>query len=131
MRVEAGGGFVEKHDRGSADQRSRKVDRLLLPAGQPTVRGGRIVADGEPVDQRLDVQRMCVKSLQVTQQLAGTGVTIVLTTHAMDEAEALADSIYILDRGRVTVSGTVAELTSSGQNLESVYLAHTQAPVST
>src|SRR5215217_2388002 len=59
------------------------------------------------------------------------GLTIVLTTHAMDEAEALADVIYILDRGRVAISGTVAELTSSGQNLEGVYLAHTQAPVST
>jgi ABC-2 type transport system ATP-binding protein len=68
---------------------------------------------------------------QLLRDLRAAGVTIVLTTHAMDEAEALADSIYILDRGRVTVSGTVAELTSSGQNLESVYLAHTQAPVST
>ena len=68
---------------------------------------------------------------QLLRDVRAAGVTIVLTTHAMDEAEALADSIYILDRGRVTVSGTVAELTSSGQNLESVYLAHTQAPVST
>ena len=38
-------------------------------------------------------------------------MTIVLTTHAMDEAEALADQVFIVDRGRVTVSGTVAELT--------------------
>ena len=49
----------------------------------------------------------------------------------MDEAEALADSIYILDRGRVAVSGTISELTSGGQNLESVYLANTHAQVST
>jgi ABC-2 type transport system ATP-binding protein len=68
---------------------------------------------------------------QLLRDVRAAGVTIVLTTHAMDEAEALADSIYILDRGRVAVSGTVAELTSSGQNLEGVYLAHTQAPVST
>jgi ABC-2 type transport system ATP-binding protein len=67
---------------------------------------------------------------QLLRDVRAAGVTIVLTTHAMDEAEALADSIYILDRGRVAVSGTVAELTSSGQNLEGVYLAHTQAPVS-
>jgi ABC-2 type transport system ATP-binding protein len=68
---------------------------------------------------------------QLLRELRAAGVTIVLTTHAMDEAEALADSIYILDRGRVAVSGTVSELTSSGQNLESVYLANTHAQVST
>ena len=75
------------------------------------------------------------RARRATWQLLGdvraAGVTIVLTTHAMDEAEALAEVIYILDRGRVAISGTVAELTSSGQNLEGVYLAHTQAPVST
>jgi len=68
---------------------------------------------------------------RLLRDLRAAGVTIVLTTHAMDEAEALADSVYILDRGRVAVSGTVAELTSAGQTLEDVYLAHTQAPVST
>ena len=68
---------------------------------------------------------------QLLRDVRAAGVTIVLTTHAMDEAEALADLIYILDHGRVAISGTVAELTSSGQNLEGVYLAHTQAPVST
>jgi ABC-2 type transport system ATP-binding protein len=68
---------------------------------------------------------------QLLRDVRVAGVTIVLTTHAMDEAEALADLIYILDRGRVAIFGTVAELTSSGENLEVVYLAHTQAPVST
>jgi ABC-2 type transport system ATP-binding protein len=68
---------------------------------------------------------------QLLRELRAAGVTIVLTTHAMDEAEALADAIYILDRGRVAVSGTVSELTSSGQDLESIYLAHTHAQVST
>jgi ABC-2 type transport system ATP-binding protein len=68
---------------------------------------------------------------QLLRELRAAGVTIVLTTHTMDEAEALADSVYILDRGRVAVSGTVAELTSSGENLEHVYLAHTHAEVST
>ena len=52
----------------------------------------------------------------------------MLTTHAMDEAEALADQVFIVDRGRVTVSGTVAELTGSGETLESVFLSHTRVP---
>ncbi|WKD57630.1 Daunorubicin/doxorubicin resistance ATP-binding protein DrrA [Corynebacterium capitovis DSM 44611] len=39
------------------------------------------------------------------------GVTVVLTTHLMDEAEALADKVVIVDRGRVVAQGSPAELT--------------------
>ena len=59
-------------------------------------------------------------------ELRAAGVAIVLTTHAMDEAQTLADQVYIVDAGRVTVAGTVAELTSDEQSLEDVFLAHTQ-----
>lgn len=52
------------------------------------------------------------------------GVGIVLTTHDMQEAEALADHVYIVDRGRVTAEGTVASLTVNG-SLEDAFLAHT------
>jgi len=65
---------------------------------------------------------------QLLTELRAAGVTIVLTTHAMDEAETLADRVFIVDRGRVTVSGTVPELTRAGDSLESVFLSHTQAP---
>ncbi len=44
------------------------------------------------------------------------GVTVVLTTHLMDEAEALADQVVIIDRGQVVASGTPAELTRSGSH---------------
>lgn len=57
--------------------------------------------------------------------LRTAGVSIVLTTHAMDEAQALADQVYIVDAGRVSVSGTVAELTRGERSLEDVFLAHT------
>jgi ABC-2 type transport system ATP-binding protein len=46
----------------------------------------------------------------------------------MEEAEALADQVYIVDRGRVAVAGTVDELTRAGETLETVFLNHTQAP---
>jgi ABC-2 type transport system ATP-binding protein len=42
------------------------------------------------------------------------GVTVVLTTHLMDEAERLSDRVVIIDRGRVITSGTPAELTAGG-----------------
>jgi ABC-2 type transport system ATP-binding protein len=50
----------------------------------------------------------------LVRELRTDGVTVVLTTHAMDEAEALADDVVIVDRGRVVAAGTPAELTAGG-----------------
>ena len=44
-------------------------------------------------------------------ELHSSGVTLVLTTHLLDEAEQLADRVGILDRGRLVALGTPAELT--------------------
>ncbi|HZJ04493.1 MAG TPA: ABC transporter ATP-binding protein [Nocardioidaceae bacterium] len=48
------------------------------------------------------------------EELRGDGVTIVLTTHYMDEAERLADHIHVIDHGRLIVSGTPSDLTRAG-----------------
>jgi ABC-2 type transport system ATP-binding protein len=47
----------------------------------------------------------------LVEQLRRDGVTVVLTTHLMDEAERLADLVVVVDHGRVAAAGTVAELT--------------------
>ena len=44
-------------------------------------------------------------------ELRRDGVTIVLTTHYMDEAERLADQVHVIDRGRLIASGSPYELT--------------------
>lgn len=49
---------------------------------------------------------------ELVAALRADGVTVILTTHLMDEAEALADRIVIMDRGRIVASGTPAELTA-------------------
>ncbi len=52
------------------------------------------------------------------------GVTCVLTTHDMDEAERLCDRISIIDRGRIVALGTVEELKAAQdgvQTLEDVF----------
>jgi ABC-2 type transport system ATP-binding protein len=51
---------------------------------------------------------------ELLEQLRTDGVTVVLTTHHMDEAERLADHIHIIDRGRMIASGTPLELTRGG-----------------
>jgi ABC-2 type transport system ATP-binding protein len=47
-------------------------------------------------------------------ELRADGVTIVLTTHYMDEAEQLADQVHVIDRGRLIASGSPFELTRGG-----------------
>jgi ABC-2 type transport system ATP-binding protein len=42
------------------------------------------------------------------------GVSVVLTTHYMDEAEKLADSVVVVDHGRVIAVGSPRELTARG-----------------
>ncbi|MCI4332622.1 MAG: ABC transporter ATP-binding protein [Thermoplasmata archaeon] len=42
--------------------------------------------------------------------LTRRGSTILLTTHYLDEAEALSQRLYIIERGRVLVDGTAATL---------------------
>jgi ABC-2 type transport system ATP-binding protein len=44
---------------------------------------------------------------------AGESLTILLTTHYMEEADQLADRLAIVSRGRVVVEGTPEELKSS------------------
>jgi ABC-2 type transport system ATP-binding protein len=44
------------------------------------------------------------------RRLTRKGSTILLTTHYLDEAEALAERLYIVDRGRVLVEGTSDDL---------------------
>jgi ABC-2 type transport system ATP-binding protein len=46
----------------------------------------------------------------VLRELREGGTTILLTTHLLDEAEALADRVAIIDRGRLVALGTPAEL---------------------
>ncbi|GAA4382712.1 ABC transporter ATP-binding protein [Tsukamurella soli] len=46
------------------------------------------------------------------------GVSVLLTTHLLDEAEELADQVVIIDHGRTVAAGTPAELTRAGADNE-------------
>jgi ABC-2 type transport system ATP-binding protein len=48
---------------------------------------------------------------QVIADLRGEGVTVLLTTHDLDEAERVADRVVIVVAGRLVAAGTVDELT--------------------
>src|SRR6478752_7257639 len=54
-----------------------------------------------------------VRAVEMLEEGRADGVTVVLTTHHVDESEHLADRIHIIDRGAMIVSGTPSELTRS------------------
>ena len=49
---------------------------------------------------------------ELVEALRTDGVTVVLTTHLLDEAERLADHVVIMRSGVVAATGTPAELTA-------------------
>ncbi|MGE4426854.1 MAG: ABC transporter ATP-binding protein [Solirubrobacteraceae bacterium] len=55
---------------------------------------------------------------RIIESLRRDGVTVLLTTHHMDEAERLADHVAIVDHGRVIASGTPDQLIRSGADRE-------------
>ncbi|WP_069811913.1 ABC transporter ATP-binding protein [Streptomyces sp. TP-A0874] len=51
---------------------------------------------------------------ELLRELRADGVSTVLTTHFMDEAEQLADDVAIIDAGRVVAQGSPEELCRGG-----------------
>lgn len=51
---------------------------------------------------------------ELIDALRRDGVTVVLTTHQLTEAEELADRLVIIDHGKTVAAGTPAELMRSG-----------------
>jgi ABC-type multidrug transport system ATPase subunit len=66
----------------------------------------------------------------VIRELVGEGTTVLLTTQYLDEADALADRISVIDRGTVIAEGTARELKAriGGEHLEVTLTApHSEA----
>ena len=63
----------------------------------------------------------------VVRRLAGAGVTVLLTTQYLAEAQELADTIAVLHHGRIVAEGTAAELKAGlgAASLDEVFLALT------
>lgn len=73
------------------------IARVLLPQPQLLLLDEPSV--GLDPDVRQDIWR-------IVRKLAADGKTIVMTTHYMDEAEALCDRIALLKSGRIVADGT-------------------------
>jgi ABC-2 type transport system ATP-binding protein len=63
------------------------------------------------------------------RELTRRGSTIVLTTHYLDEADALSQRLYIIERGQVLVSGTAEDVKRSVGGTLKVHLPQGAASI--
>jgi ABC-2 type transport system ATP-binding protein len=94
-------------DRRSGQYSGGMKRRLELARGLMT--GPMILFLDEPT-QGLDPQNRANIWAYIRRLRAESGLTLLLTTHYMEEAEALADRVGIMDHGRLVVEGTPGEL---------------------
>src|SRR5580704_17248448 len=97
--VEAAGQMVMKYSGGMR----RRLDLATTLLGEP-----RIIFLDEPTTG-LD-PRSRHTMWQITRELVAGGVTVLLTTQNLDEADELASRIAVLDQGRLVAEGTPDEL---------------------
>ena len=81
----------------------RRLDIAMSLVGAPAVIFLDEPTTGLDPEGRLEVWK-------TVKELADTGVTILLTTQYLDEAEQLADKIAILNKGKIIANGTLEEL---------------------
>jgi ABC-2 type transport system ATP-binding protein len=82
----------------------RRLDVALGLVHQPTV----LFLD-EPTTG-LDPEVRASMWVEITRLASEQGLTILLTTHYLEEADALTDRLVIVDRGRIVAEGTAEEL---------------------
>ena len=95
----------------------QKLSVVLALIGKPEIVFLDELTTGLDVVARREVWR-------TLKQLKGQGLTIFLTTHYMEEAEALCDRVCILKSGKKIAEGTIVEVVAASgqQNLEEAYL---------
>jgi ABC-2 type transport system ATP-binding protein len=64
---------------------------------------------------------------QLLRDHAGSGRTVLLSSHLMTEVEGTAEDVVIINQGRIVTRGSVAEVTNGHASLEAAFFAHVSA----
>jgi ABC-2 type transport system ATP-binding protein len=72
--------------------------------------------------------RARLTTFELIEEMRARGVTVLLTTHAMDEAEQLCDRVAIVDHGRLVALGSPSELTMGARD-ETWFSAKPELPL--
>ncbi len=96
-------GLLERPYRHLSGGQQRRVQFALAICGRP-----RLLCLDEPTTG-LDIEaRQGI--WQAIRELVATGSAVLLTTHYLEEAEALSDHVAVIDRGRMVAEGSVAAI---------------------
>ncbi len=90
----------------SGGQKQRLLFALAI-SGDPDV----IFLDEPTVGMDIETRRALWSEVRV---LSALGKTILLTTHYLEEADALATRVIVIDKGRILRQGTPSEIKRSG-----------------
>lgn len=99
----------------------RRLDLAMTLMGEP-----RVIFLDEPTTGLDPRGRRAM--WEIISDLVSRGVTILLTTQYMEEADQFADHVSVLDHGKVVASGTAEQLkrlVPGGHDLDDVFLALT------
>jgi ABC-2 type transport system ATP-binding protein len=118
-------GLADEADRVAKGYSGGMIRRLEL--AQALVSSPRLLILDEPTIGLDPVARSAVWE-RITQIRTDTGMTVLVTTHYMDEAEQYCDRVALMHTGRIRALGTPAELETDlgpGSTLDDVFRAVT------
>jgi len=98
----------------SGGQKQRLLFGLAI-CGNPDF----IALDEPTVGLDVEARRALWKQIRA---FVARGKSVLLTTHYLDEADALADRVIVIDHGRVVAEGTPSEIKHGSRSLEDAFL---------
>jgi ABC-2 type transport system ATP-binding protein len=124
--------LAEAADRPASTYSGGMVRRLEV--GQSILHRPRVVFLDEPTTGLDPVARVALWDY-LSRLRKESGMTLLLTTHYMDEAERLCDRLAIMDRGRIAALGSLADLRRQTRrpraNLETIFVHLAGNPAAT
>ncbi len=108
---------IEKKQFGalSGGQKQRLLFGLAI-CGNPDF----IALDEPTVGLDVEARRALWKQIRA---FVARGKSVLLTTHYLDEADALADRVAVIDHGRLVAEGSPSEIKHGARSLEDAFLA--------
>jgi ABC-2 type transport system ATP-binding protein len=120
-RISLTGQYAALDELQTGSENLEMLGRLLgLDARAARLRARRLLAQFDLVEAGGLDPRSRQAMWAMVSELAASGVTVFLTTQYLDEADALAERIAVLDGGRIVAEGSAAQLKAqvAGQRLD-------------
>jgi ABC-2 type transport system ATP-binding protein len=117
---------------GLADAAGRRVGRYSLGMGRRLALAAALLGDPDVLVLDEPTNGLDPAGIRWMREFvrgrAGSGRTVLLSSHLMGEIAETADDVVVIDRGRIVGRGTLAEVTGDHRSLEEAFFALTSPP---